>query len=891
LNSDSLISRRSTGGYDSGDPELNRLFASLNTGNNNSRKGSGNAGIIREEGAGVVGDGGSSDLLTITLTTPAAGDAVTETAASAPGRQTLPSSRQQQHPSMPPRASKKGKKGSRRRRKKNLDRSESDGSNASALDRSNASDSRRRRKKNLDQSESDGDASPLDRSNTSELESRSASGAQSGGGEEGSATMDSSGAHKSSSHRESEDGGEAVAPDGGDANSGSAVKRGKLKKELPRKIRLPKRGKMEKGISNLSIRLTSSLRRSVSHNALKAVNDNATNVADVDAGGIGRSADAQKANIKRKPRHTARGRLERGGGGDNNNEDSAGLAPRAGRKRRPKKLDDLVSSFRQSLQKSFTGDNVAATAAMAVENSQSKKLARAKEKEAGSPINPKKGLTRAMSSMKMSMRKNFIGELSDDSDSSSSSSEDDSSSSDDDSSSSSSDNSSTGRPKNRKQMQKAVSSMLVYKMGDDVAAASQKHRRHTTMQVRQIHDNSHVSPRKQEQQHAKHRLHQHQACDVPRSDATDRHLLQANADGSSDRRPGSDRRLDQGNTAELHESELTQTNDYLPHGRLDATPEEAIQQHHLKGRRSSERPSHRSARSKSRSSRSNSSDQRQRHNVPKGSSQRSMGSKSQSSRSIYSAQWQESPSNSDHNGSRPSIHKQESSKSSRRSKRGGGTRQENTSESEGGGGGRSHRNHGGGTAAAKQRQSKLKRHNNATDFPGRLHDSSHQNRRKKEHQSHRHKKLAQLKSSLTSSLSSVTKGKSLSDTATLALKDSRIGGVDRAKGSQHGSSRPRSTRGLSQGGRVTSERSYGDRGGPTKSSHERHSPTRSGGDSDNQRKKSLSTKDKRPSPSNKKRHSKHKGDSGRGAQHQHQGADEGGAKKKSKRKAASTTAV
>jgi hypothetical protein len=41
---------------------------------------------------------------------------------------------------------------------------------------------------------------------------------------------------------------------------------------------------MEKGISNLLVRLTSLLRQSVSHNALKDVNGNATNVADVDAG-------------------------------------------------------------------------------------------------------------------------------------------------------------------------------------------------------------------------------------------------------------------------------------------------------------------------------------------------------------------------------------------------------------------------------------------------------------------------------------------------------------------------------------------------------------------------------------------------------------------------------
>jgi len=647
---------------------------------------------------------------------------------------------------------------------------------------------------------------------------------------------------------------------------------------------------MEKGISNLSERLTSSLRRSISHNALKAVNDNAINIADVDASGIGCRADAQKANTKRKPRHTARGRLETGGGGDNKNEDSARLAPRAGRERRPKKLDDLVSSFRQSLQKPFTGNNVPA-AAVAVEERKRKKLARVEEKEAGSPKNRKKGFTRAMSSMKMSMRKNLIGELSDYSDSSSSSSEDDISSSDD--SSSSSDDSSTGMPTSKKQMQKAVPSMLVYKTDDDVAAAPQKHRRHTTVQIRQIHDNSHVSHHKQEQQqqHAKHRPQQHQvhrpyeaeleACDVPRSDATDRRLVQANADGSSDRRPGSNRHLDQGNTAELHESELTQTNDYLPHGRLDATPEEAIHQHHSKGRRSSEPPSERSSRSKSRSSRSNSSA------LPKDNSQRSMGSKSRSSRSIYSAEWQESTSNSDHNGSRPSIHKRGSSRSSRRSERGGGTRQENTSESEGGGGGGSHSNLGGGATAAKQWKSKSKRHNNAT----KSRDSSHQNHRKKEHQSHRHNKLAQLKSSLTSSFSSVTKGKLLSDTAALALEDSRIGGVDQAKVSQHGSSRPRSTRGPSKGRRVASERGDGDRGGATKSSHARRSPTRSGGGSDMRRKKSSSTKDKRPSSSNKKHHSKHKGDSGRGAQHQHQGADEGGAKKKSKRKATATNWV
>ena len=44
---------------------------------------------------------------------------------------------------------------------------------------------------------------------------------------------------------------------------------------------------MEKGNSNFLVRLTSLLRRSVSHNALKAVNGNATNVVDIDAGGIG----------------------------------------------------------------------------------------------------------------------------------------------------------------------------------------------------------------------------------------------------------------------------------------------------------------------------------------------------------------------------------------------------------------------------------------------------------------------------------------------------------------------------------------------------------------------------------------------------------------------------
>ena len=61
----------------------------------------------------------------------------------------------------------------------------------------------------------------------------------------------------------------------------------KLKKELLLNIRLPKRGKMVKGISNLLVRLASLLRQSVSHNALKAVNGNATNVVDIDAGDIG----------------------------------------------------------------------------------------------------------------------------------------------------------------------------------------------------------------------------------------------------------------------------------------------------------------------------------------------------------------------------------------------------------------------------------------------------------------------------------------------------------------------------------------------------------------------------------------------------------------------------
>jgi len=65
-------------------------------------------------------------------------------------------------------------------------------------------------------------------SNASELESRLASGAQSGGGEEGPATMGSSGVHKSSSHRELEEGGagEAAVSDGGHVNSGSVVNQG-----------------------------------------------------------------------------------------------------------------------------------------------------------------------------------------------------------------------------------------------------------------------------------------------------------------------------------------------------------------------------------------------------------------------------------------------------------------------------------------------------------------------------------------------------------------------------------------------------------------------------------------------------------------------------------------
>jgi len=826
---DSVISRRSSVGYESDDGELNRLFASRN------------AGVVREKG--VVAEGaGDVPTNTTTITTRATGE--------------------QHHPSTPPRKSKKGKGGSRRRRKKNPDHHH---------------------------------PSESDSNNSSELESREASGAPNsgdgGGGEE-------AGAH-----------------------GGNAANRGELEKERPRRIK--------RGIRNLSVRLTSSLLRSVSHNALGDVDDNPIDVvADVDAGGMGRGADdAPKAKIKRKPRHTTLGRIERGyGGGDGENQDdkngdSAGLSPTSRRKRRPKKLDNLVSSFRQSLQVSFTGDNLAANAGTAAEERKQKKLSRVKGKEAASPINPKKGRTMAMNSMKMSMRKILIGELSDDSDYSSSSSENDSSNSDDDdssnsdddsssSSSSDSDDSFTGRPKSRNQMQKAVSSMLVYEIDDNVAPPPQKHRRHTTVQIRQIHDNSHVGHHKQEQhhqhQHANHLPQQHQvhrqyeaaleALDVPRNDATDKRLVQANADGSSDRRPGTNRHMDQGNTAELHESELTQTNDYLPHGRLDTTPEEATQQHHPKGRRPSERPSERSARSKSRSSRSNASDQSQRPVLPKGKSQRSMGSRSQSSRSVYSAQWQESPSNSDQNGSRPSTHKQGPSRSSRPSGRGGGTRQENARESEEGEGGRNHHNQGGGTAAAKQRKSKLKRHTNALNSPEKRRDGSHQTRRNKEHPSHRRKKLSQLKSSLTSSLSSLTQGKSLSDTAALALKDSRIGGEDhRAKGSQHGSSRPRSTRGPSRGGRVASERGDGDRGGGAtrSSSHARHSPTRSGVGSEKQRKKSSSsTKDKqRPLSSNKTKHSKHKGGGGgRGAQQHHPDVDEGDAKK-SKKKAASSTAV
>jgi len=130
-------------------------------------------GIVREKGDGVEGDGGSGSLMMMTIL--AAGDAVTEIVTSTRGRQTLPSSRQQQHSSTPPRMPKKRKV------------------------------SWRRRKKNLDHSKLDGDALALDCSSVLKLESRLTLGEQSGG-EEGLVMMGSSSeAHKSSSHRESEE--------------------------------------------------------------------------------------------------------------------------------------------------------------------------------------------------------------------------------------------------------------------------------------------------------------------------------------------------------------------------------------------------------------------------------------------------------------------------------------------------------------------------------------------------------------------------------------------------------------------------------------------------------------------------------------------------------------
>lgn len=494
-----------------------------------------------------------------------------------------------------------------------------------------------------------------------------------------------------------------------------------------------------------------------------------------------------------------------------------------------------------------------------------------------SKIPRKRGIRKSMNSLGLSMKKVFIGELSSSSSDDSSSSDEEVSSSDDDSSSSS--GSSSLRPNNKNSRRKAV--YADYAMRDVAAPPPQSHRRHTASNAHHHQDNIHVgnqkepmdggaavAPKPRRRQNAsnvrhnnghpkqpidgtvtassqRHRRHigtnnhqipnsgligHHKHHQIGEGNA-DRGLVQANADqGGSNRRLGVDRRLDKGDTAELFESELTTSNDYLPPGRLDVTREETAKLRPTLSRGSSER-SNLSTGSKSRSLRS-------RPTLSRGGSSQKSNLSSRSSRS---------------------LHKQASSRgSSRRSfSERGGKRQERKAEFEGGKRSAAHQ--------SKQRKPKSKRHNAVTNPQANPRGDSPHDHTKKERLTNPHKKLVRLKNSLTSSFNSLTRGTSLSDIAALALEEPN----PPSRPDPHGIRASKHVA-RQEGGPI---RHGGGGGRKTKSPHPHASPTRSDKDKE-RRKKSSSNKDKRRTK--KKHHSKRT--------EQHGTADGTATKKKSRRK-------
>ena len=462
----------------------------------------------------------------------------------------------------------------------------------------------------------------------------------------------------------------------------------------PSRIGLPGQGMFEKKISDLSTRLTSSLRQS-----LNKKSDHDSN-AETPSSSKKEEPEAHPSAVARTKHRTGR----------------RGPVPPPKSNSRRATLDRLRHSIKKPLASSFTKrDKNVANAASAATPSAGADVANSGQNRKRRP--QRKEISKAMSSLKMSVKKNFMSHHGDDS------SSDDSDRNLD----------STYRARRRakpspgrfsdvmKSMHKSIKGTLIGELSScsekslssssDESNDDDNNPSNSSSEHNSNVDDSSSSPEKMIPQKSTKISHCHETHDVPQ-------LKGSNQPPVFDRKSRKD-------------SEITQTNNYLPQGLGD------------KPSRSSDEMPNAQARSG-----------RARPPLTKGNSHRSMGSasiKSKSSRSLSN----NSRTNSDFNASYPSsrsrrsnldrdaLHPPLHTKTSR-----------NSSEHK--------------KTSAETHRSKPKRRAPSSKKSPSTHRHPHND---KQRRTKRPPSLSHFKNSLSSSMSSLTRGKSYSDVAALALEE------------------------------------------------------------------------------------------------------------------------